>query len=161
MTIQFKDSNYESPGVSGKSGFEDLACYKLALNVVINAHELARNLPPEEKYDLAQQIRKSSKSVTANIAEGYGRYHYKDSLRYLSIARGELNETLAHFNNALALNYIQQAYHRKIHGLIRKTEVALNGFMSYIRKQEKGKDTSKSKNIREEFAAYHAYTSND
>ena len=43
-------ANYRSPGVAGKSGFEDLECFKLALDVMVNAHALAKQLPPEEKY---------------------------------------------------------------------------------------------------------------
>jgi len=101
--MQVKRANYESPGKAGQRGFEDLDCYKLALDIVVNTHGLAKKLRPEEKYDMASQIRRSAKSITANIAEGYGRYHYLDSLRYYSIARGELNETLSHFVNALAL----------------------------------------------------------
>jgi len=44
--------------------------------------------------------------VIANIAEGYGRYHYLDSLKHYAIARGELNETLAHLINAKILNIL-------------------------------------------------------
>jgi four helix bundle protein len=55
--------------------------------VLAKVHEFSKNLPPEEKFDLFPQIRRSSKSVTANIAEGHGRYPYLDSLRAYSIAR--------------------------------------------------------------------------
>ena len=80
---------YVSPGEKGKRGFEDLDCFQLALEVMAKVHEFSKSLPAEEKYDLFSQIRRSSKSVTANVAEGYGRYHYLDSLRCYSIARGE------------------------------------------------------------------------
>lgn len=86
---------YDSPGEKGKRGFEDLECYKLALEMMAKIHDFSKTLPAEEKYDLCAQIRRSSKNVTGNIAETYGRYHYLDSLHYYSIARGELNETLA------------------------------------------------------------------
>ena len=152
--IQVKRAKYQSPGQAGQRGFEDLDCFKLALDVVVNAHELAKCLPAEEKYDLAVQIRRSSKSVTANIAEGYGRFHYLDSLRYYSIARGELNETLAHFVNALVLEYIEQAYYDEIHALVRKTEATLNGFMNYVRKQRPGATESSERRIREDIETY-------
>jgi four helix bundle protein len=152
--LEFKRAKYTSPGQTGKRGFEDLECYKLALDVVVNAHEMARNLPREEKYDLAVQIRRSSKSVTANIAEGYGRYHFLDSLRYYSIARGELNETLSHFINAHALNYIKQPYFELVYKLIRRTELTLNGYMNYVRKQRAGHKEYGDKVIREGFIVY-------
>jgi four helix bundle protein len=46
--------------------------------------------------------------VTGNIAEAYGRYYYLDSLHYYSIARGELNETLARLIDARVLEYVNQ-----------------------------------------------------
>ena len=76
---------YISPGEKGKRGFEDLECYQLALEVMAKIHAFSKTLPPDEKYDLYIQIRRSSKGVTGNIGEAYGRYHYLDSLRYYSI----------------------------------------------------------------------------
>ena len=67
---------YDSPGEKGKRGFEDLECYKLALEVMANIHAFSKTLPSDEKFDLYAQIRRSSKGVTGNIGEGYGRYHY-------------------------------------------------------------------------------------
>ena len=77
---------YISPGEPGKRGFEDLDCYKLALEVMAKIHAFSKTLPPDEKFDLYAQIRRSAKGITGNIGEGYGRYHYLDSLRFYSIA---------------------------------------------------------------------------
>ena len=145
VTLKVRRATYQSPGQAGKGGFEDLDAYKLAMDVMVNAHELARHLPAYEKHDLAEQIRRSSKSVLANIAEGYGRYHYLDSLRYYAIARGELNETLSHFIVAKALHYIEADYFNQIHALIRQTESALNGFMNYVRRQKAGQNAKSLK----------------
>lgn len=152
--MEIKRADYKSLGEPGKSGFEDLVFYKLALDIIVNAYELARRLPPEEKYDLAAQIRRSSKSITANIAEGYGRFHYLDSLRYYSVARGELNETLAHFINARVLDYIEPDRFEQIYRLIRQTEQSLNGFMSFVRKQQAGKAEYGNQAVREYPAGY-------
>jgi four helix bundle protein len=145
---------YQSPGEKGKRGFEDLECYQLALGIMVAIHVLSKNFPPEEKYDLVAQIRRSSKSVTANIAEGYGRYHYLDSLRVYSIARGELNETLAHLINARALNYITQQAFEPLYQQVRHTEQALNGFMAYIRRQRAGAQEYGEKAVREDAEEY-------
>lgn len=145
---------YQSPGEKGKRGFEDLECYQLTLEVMVRIHTFSTTLPPHEKFDLYSQIRRSSKSVTANIAEAYGRYHYLDSLRYYSIARGELNETLSHLINARVLNYLAQEEFDEIYKLIRQAEQALNGFMAYVRRQRAGVQEYGDKSIREDQNVY-------
>ncbi len=145
---------YESPGEKGKRGFEDLECYQLALEVMAKIHAFSTTLPPHEKFDLYSQIRRSSKSVTANIAEAYGRYHYLDSLRYYSIARGELNETLSHLINARVLKYLSQEEFDNIYKLIRHAEQALNGFMTYVRRQRAGVQEYGDKSVHEDQVDY-------
>ena len=54
---------YISPGESGKRGFEDLDCYKLALEVMANIHAFSKTLPSDEKFDLYAQIRRSAKAL--------------------------------------------------------------------------------------------------
>lgn len=145
---------YTSPSKPGTGGFEDLECYKMGLEIIILAHRLADTLPAHEKYDLASQIRRASKSITANIAEGYGRYHYLDSLRFYSIARGSLNETLSHFITARVLKYMTEDEFVQAYKLARNAEMALNGFMNHVRKQKFGADLFGDKVIREEDAEY-------
>lgn len=53
-------------------------------------------LPADERWNLAQQLRRSSLSISANIAEGYGRFYYQDNVRFCYVARGSLAETLSH-----------------------------------------------------------------
>ena len=154
VELKFRRASYSSPGEPGKRGFEDLECYKLSLDVIINTHALANVLPKEERYDLASQIKRSSKSIAANIAEGYGRYHYLDSLRHYSIARGELNETLSHLITAKILDYIDEDYFNQLYDLLRKTEITLNGFMSYIRKRKEGHQEFGDKYLHEETTSY-------
>ncbi len=152
--MEFKQAAYISPGKPGDRGFEDLECYKLALDVIVNAYELARKLPTEEKFDLAPQLRRASKSVTANIAEGYGRYHYLDSLKFYSNARGSLNEMMSHVINARVLEYIDQAYFEQFYVLIQREEKMLNGYMTFVRKQQAGYESYETKSVREGFAEY-------
>ena len=81
----------------GTNGFEDLECYQLAKQVFREAYRLVSLLPPEEKYNLADQMRRAATSILLNIAEGYGRYHYLDCLRFYYIARGSMDEVLSAF----------------------------------------------------------------
>ena len=145
---------YQSPGEKGKRGFEDLECYQLALEVMVKLHAFSKTLPPDEKFDLYSQIRRASKNVTGNIAEAYGRYHYLDSLRYYSIARGELNETLSRLIEARVLGYSDQANFESLYKLIRQTEQTLNGYVTYVRRQRAGSQEYGDKKLREVSAAY-------
>jgi len=147
--VSEKKPLYDSPGEKGKRGFEDLECYQLSLEVMAKIHAFSKTLPSDEKFDLYAQIRRASKGVTGNIAEAYGRYHYLDSLHYYSIARGELNETLARLIDAHVLEYIDQSDFESLYKLIRQTEQALNGFMSYIRQQRAGAQDYGDKRIGE------------
>jgi len=145
---------YESPGEKGKCGFEDLECYQLALEVMAKIHAFSKTLPPDEKYDLYAQIRRSAKGITGNIGEGYGRYHYLDSLRFYSIARGELNETLARLIDAKVLGYIEQLEFESLYKLIRQTEQTLNGYMNYVRRQRTGSQEFGDKAVHEDQTEY-------
>jgi four helix bundle protein len=145
---------YESPGEKGKRGFEDLDCYQLALEVMAKIHAFSKTLPSNEKFDLYPQIRRASKNVTGNIGEAYGRYHYLDSLHYYSIARGELMETLARLIDARVLEYVAQPEFESLYKLIRQTEQALSGFMSYVRRQRAGLQEYGDRKIHEDQADY-------
>ena len=145
---------YQSPGQPGKRGFEDLDCYQLALEVMAKIHTFSKSLPPDEKFDMYSPIRRSAKGITGNIGEAYGRYHYLDSLRFYSIARGELNETLAHLIDAKVLNYIDQENFEELYKLIRMTEQTLNGYMNYIRRQKTGSQEFGDKAVHENHAEY-------
>ena len=149
-----RKSLYLSPGEPGKRGFEDLECYKLALEVMAEIHAFSKTLPADEKFDMYSQIRRSSKGITGNIGEGYGRYHYLDSLRFYSIARGELNETLTHLINAEVLGYLDQTKFEELYKLTRSAEQTLNGYMSYVRRQKSGSQEFGDKAVHEDQANY-------
>ena len=136
----------ESGEAVGK-GFEDLKAWRLARRLMIECHKLADALPARERYDLAPQMRRSSKSVMANIAEGYGRYHYMDSLRFYYIARGSLNETINHVITARDLGYIEEERFQELYDLGREAERTLNGYINYVRRQRTGSKTYGDKYI--------------
>lgn len=87
-------------------GFEDLKTWQKAHRLMLDVHQkLIPLLPRDEKFDLADQIRRSSKSIGANIAEGYGRYYYLDNVRFCYQARGSLDETINHLRVVRDLQY--------------------------------------------------------
>ena len=141
--------------VVGKRSFEDLDAYKLALKVVDEAYRVSKSLPVEEKYNLASQIRRASVSIILNIAEGYGRYHYLDSLRFYYIARGSLEEVLSAFIVCNQLGYTKGELEsqRQLYGNAIR---ALNGYIRYVRNQKQGYKEYGERAIKEESAFYDA-----
>ena len=145
-------------GEAQNKGFEDLKAWQLARQLMIECHRMAETLPAWERYDLTSQVRRSSKSVMANIAEGYGRYHYLDSLRFYYIARGSLNETINHVITAHDLSYVDDQRYRELYELGREAERALNGFIAYVWRQRQGQTHYGERLIAEERAIYHPMT---
>jgi len=81
--------------------FEDLEAYKAArIFRVFVSQKIIPQLLSAKEFDLLNQIKRSSRSVTANISEGYGRFRYLDTAKFCSNARGSLCETLDHINVA-------------------------------------------------------------
>ncbi|HSN76843.1 MAG TPA: four helix bundle protein [Anaerolineae bacterium] len=148
-------------GETQSRGFEDLKTWQLAQQLMIECHKMAKVLPTWERYDLTSQVRRSSKSVMANIAEGYGRYHYLDSLRFYYIARGSLNETINHIITAHDLTYIEDQRFRELNDLGREAERALNGFISYVWRQRQGQTHYGERLVAEERAIYYPMTDPD
>lgn len=101
--------DYEGRGMSIKS-LETLEAWKKAKEFALRIYrEVLLLLPPEEKWNLNQQLRRSSNSVPANIAEGYGRFYYQENIRFCYNARGSLEETLSHLVMCYELKYITRA----------------------------------------------------
>ena len=72
--------------------YQELKVWQRGMDLVVECYEVSEQLPATERYELARQIRRSAVSVPSNIAEGYGREHVGDYLRFLSIANGSLKE---------------------------------------------------------------------
>jgi four helix bundle protein len=87
----------------------DLEVYKLAFNSSMKIFELSKSFPMEEKYSLTDQIRRSSRSVCSNIAEGFRKRRYEKSfVSKLNDAEGEAAETQTWLEFSLSCNYIDQ-----------------------------------------------------
>ena len=89
-------------------------------------------LPSEEKYNLRTQISRASVSATANISEGYGRFHYKEGIQFYRIARGSLYELKDHLICCLDSEYIDERIFEKGVDLIEQAKVKLNGFIKFV-----------------------------
>ena len=87
-------------------GFRALLVWQRAMDLNVEVYRLSRRLPSAERFGLADQMRRAAVSVPANIAEGRGRDHRADYLRFLAIARGSLMELDTHLEIAVRLEYI-------------------------------------------------------
>jgi len=88
--------------------FRNLIVWQKAMEFVRLVYGLARQLPAEERYALADQLRRAAVSVPSNIAEGNGRASNKDYAHFLSIARGSLYETITQLELARELGYVAE-----------------------------------------------------
>jgi four helix bundle protein len=89
----------------------------------------------EEKLTLGRQIRKTLISITANIAEGYGRYHFKKGIQFYRVSRASLYELKDHLITCYDLNYIKRQL--LVLGIkkIEKTKITLNGYIFFTRQE--------------------------
>jgi len=138
----------------GKRCFEDLRFYQEALTLLKAAYELANNMPPTERYNMADQLKRSSVSVTRNIAEGYGRYHYAEKLRFFFIARGSLDETLSGFIEAAIVGYCDDDLVEWARTLVHSIHRGMNGYVNYVRRQQQGSDLFGKAHLRENAPFY-------
>lgn len=114
--------------------FTELDVWKKAREFKKDIETLAKTLPPEEKYRLSDQIVKSARSINSNIAEGHGRFTYKDQLHFCIQARGSLSETLNHLIDAFDCKYITQEQLTKHKTKYDEVDRLLNGYITYLRK---------------------------
>ncbi len=95
-------------------------------------------LPAEEKWNLSQQLRRSSLSISANIAEGYGRFYYQDNVRFCYIARGSLDETLSHLTFAVEMDYLSAKLYEEFAAEGEEIDKMLNGYVGFLKKSKQG-----------------------
>ena len=89
------------------------------------------HLPKQEMFALQNQIRRAAVSVTANIAEGYGRFHFKEGIQYYRIARASLYELKDHLITCRDIYLIDDTIFQEGLDLIETSKISLNGFIKY------------------------------
>jgi four helix bundle protein len=85
--------------------YRDLDAWKAAMDLVEAIYSLTRHFPDDERYGLTGQMRRAAVSIPSNIAEGYGRVHRGDYVRFLSNARGSLCELETQLMLCVRLHY--------------------------------------------------------
>ena len=110
--------------------FEDLECWKVGTELRRFVSQLIKTFPKEEQFDLTSQMKRASRSVTHNIAEGYGRFHYQENIQFCRQARGSLYELIDQFIVAFDEKYITNEELIKGKEQINKSLALLNGYIT-------------------------------
>ena len=128
-----KGNNVSSTSVEKFQTFEDLEVYKAAREFRKAMYAVSRRLPDFERYELGRQIRRASVSLTNNMAEGHGRFHYPDQILFFLHSRGSLEELVDDLNACFDENYLSSDEIAKLKEQARGVLNLLNGYLRYLR----------------------------
>lgn len=120
--------------------FEDLECWKKARRLRIKISELAKTFPSDEKFGLTSQIVRAIRSVSHNIAEGYGRFHFRENAQFCRTSRGSLYEVLDQVIVANEEGYITENVLKEIRKDVLENIKILNGYINYLVKCAENKN---------------------
>lgn len=112
--------------------FKDLTVWKECRKLRIDISNLAGNLPRIERYRLIDQMIRASRSVTANIAEGYGRHHHRENMQFCRQAHGSLYELIDHITCLYDEGYIEKEKQELLEKDINNCIRILNGYIRYL-----------------------------
>jgi four helix bundle protein len=118
-------------------GYKELECYIQARVLRMFISDLVKKFPAHEKYLLIAQIVSSSRSITANIAEGYGRFTFTDTRNFFIIARGSASETMEHLSTAFDEKYISSSDLKTGEEKCELVLKLINGYIAYLDRSKK------------------------
>lgn len=109
--------------------FYDLDSWKESQKLVILVYGILKKFPIEEKFGICDQLRRASSSITANIAEGFGRFHFSDKIRFYYQARGSVKEVQNFILLAKDLKYLADEICKQVWGQSKISEKLINGLI--------------------------------
>lgn len=116
------------------ASFQQLEVYKLAERVANEIWLIVVKWDMFAKDTIGKQLVRAADSIGANIAEGNGRYNYKDNQRFVKIARGSLNETRHWLRLACARNLLTKEQINQLHPLLNELSPKLNAYLNSLKK---------------------------
>jgi four helix bundle protein len=120
--------------------FEDLECWKLGRDIRRAISNLTKKFPKEEQYGLTQHLKKTARSITNNIAEGYGRFHFQENIQFCRISRGSAYEAVDQLFEAYDEKYINKTELRQTRKIIDSFLRVLNGYINYLKRANSKQD---------------------
>jgi four helix bundle protein len=121
---------------NGIRDFTDLDAWKMARKLRSAIYSVCKTLPKDESYALASQMRRAAISVTANIAEGYGRYSFQENIQFCRQSRGSAYELRDHCTTALDAGYISEKAFEGLNNLSLSVIKLLNGYIRATRSRK-------------------------
>jgi four helix bundle protein len=109
--------------------FKDLDVWQVAREFRNEMYKVARSLPEAERYALGTQIRRAACSVTANIAEGFGRFGYQENAQFCRQARGSVFELRDHLTTCVDQGYITKKEGERLDAIGQRAAQLLNGYL--------------------------------
>lgn len=128
------------------TGLENLKVYQMAEELELVVFELLKTFPKDEKYRTIDQIKRSSSSVTNNIAEDYNRYSFQERIRSLVIAKGEAEETKMNILKSAKKEFLSQDLANEIADKYTELLKAISGYINFIRNSKEEKLSNLSTN---------------
>ncbi len=116
--------------------FRDLDVWQRCKEIKKKIWILCKTFPQEEKYRLSDQMIRASRSSTACIAEGYGRYHYQENIQFCRQARGSLYELIDHMDTAEECDYVVDKDAEALITEIKTAIRVLNGYIKYLKERK-------------------------
>ncbi|NNC94930.1 MAG: four helix bundle protein [Chitinophagales bacterium] len=116
-------------------GLCSLSAYKQATHFSKIIFNIANQLPSVERFRLADQMIRSSRSIAANIAEGYGRFYFQDNIRFCRMARASIFETQFHLQCAFDCNYIDSKIYNNMMNESMHLLRNLSGYIRFLNKR--------------------------
>ena len=116
--------------------FQDLDVWKAARELRRKIYAAVKQLPEHEKYNAVSQMRRAALSVTNNIAEGHGRYHYQENIQFLRQSRGSLEELLDDMTLCADEQYLPDAEIKTVENEIGRVRALLNAYIRFLRERK-------------------------
>jgi len=113
--------------------FENLEVYQVAREFRKAMYEAARALPDLERFALADQVRRAAVSLTNNIAEGHGRFHFLEQIKFMLLARGSLEELLDDLNVCSDESYLPEPKIESLKSNAWRVHKLINGYIRFLR----------------------------
>lgn len=114
--------------------FKEMPIWQEAMNITEDTFNLTENLPKKEDYGLTSQLRRAALSISANIAEAYGRNHTHDKINFYYFARGSAIETQSHLEYSMRVRFILEKAFQKIDNQLTKLYNDLNKIIVSLKK---------------------------